>query len=130
MATKAAAPIEAWEYILKCDRELPPEQQSRFRLRPLTLAERAAARDNLARTHVHDGERTVVSRSRQVAIELTLSNLVSAENFPAGEAMPWPADGTLAEKRAYLELLGDAAVNELGNEIFDRSIGATVAAKN
>lgn len=122
MAQRAtAAPAEAFRYTPIADRELALEQQSHFTLRPLTLNERAAARDNMTRVQVRDGERLIVQRSRQLAVDLTLAHLVSAENFPAGDPKPWPADGSLTERRAYLELLGDDLVNELGNEVYDRS---------
>lgn len=121
MAQRASRPAESFTYIPIADRALPVEQQSRFTLRPMTLTERAAARDNMSRTQVRDGERTIASRSRQLAVELTLNHLLAAENFPAGEPKPWPADAPLADRQAYLELLGDDLVNEIGNEVYIRS---------
>jgi hypothetical protein len=129
MAQRVAVPAERWTYVLKSDRELPAEQQSRFTLRPLSMAERAAARDNLARVHVANGERIITHRDRSLAVELSLSHIEAIENFPAGDPKPWPADQPLSARLSYLELLGDEAVREIGNEIFDQSV-APAAAKN
>jgi hypothetical protein len=129
MAQRVAVPAERWTYVLEADRTLPIEQQSRFTLRPLSMAERAAARDNLARVHIAHGERVITHRDRSLAFELALSHIASIENFPAGEPKPWPVDEPLSARASYLELLGDEAVREIGNEIFDRSV-APPAAKN
>jgi hypothetical protein len=123
MATAIHRAAETWRYILQSDRALEPSQQSVFVLRPLTLAERQRVRDALTRTHVDaEGRHLIASRLNEVRIELALTNVVSVENFPAGEPKPWPAGAPLAERAAYLEILGDEHVREIGNEIFEHSV--------
>jgi hypothetical protein len=117
-AVKRAA--ESWRYVLTADRELPPEEQTTFSLRPLTQAERAWAQDNLARTHFRpDGAREAVQRTHQLARELCLTNIEGIENFPAGEPKAWPE--SREDRERYLEQLDDAAVTEVGNQIWERS---------
>lgn len=120
MATKNPRLAESWSYVLLRDLALPIEQQSVFRLLPLTQAERLAAFDDSSRTVIdRDGSQVIQGRSRQVALSLCLSHIGDVQNFPAGAPESWPAD---REARArYLEGLDDGAVNELGEEIYTRS---------
>jgi hypothetical protein len=116
------APAETWSYVLRSDRELPLEQQSRFVLRPLTQAERLQGVDALVHTRTESGGAILqVGRSAQVARDFALSHIVSTQNFPSDGPRPWPADGSLSERSSYLEMLSDDHVSELGNEIWTRS---------
>lgn len=126
MATRVHRPAESFAYVLKADRALPIEQQSRFVCRPMTQAERQALRDDVnRRVECPDGSRMVVSRTRQVAREVVLEHVVAIENFPAGEPLDWPVGKSREERAKYLEMLDDDAVFELGNHIFERSdVGA------
>lgn len=120
MATKIARPAESWPYVLKIDREAPSEQQSRFVLRPMTQGERAAMRDEIARVHREkDGARSVISRTNRVGVEIALAHIVSIENFPAGAPQPWPADA--ADREKYLEMLGDSWLQEIADEVWEKS---------
>lgn len=120
MAKATKRPAEAWVYLLKDDLTLPPEQQSRFTLRPMTYVERAAVHDDFLRVEtLPDGTRVDVSRVYRNAWEVLIEHLVSIENFPAGEPQPWPTDRAARER--YLEMLDDEMVLELGNEIWAKS---------
>jgi hypothetical protein len=119
MAKAVKRPAESWVYVLKADRDLPMEEQSRFTLRPMTHNERAAAHDDLVRTRVSpDGDKTVQARTRQQALVIALRHIVSIENFPSENPQPWPA--TTEARAAYVEQLDDEYVLELGNEVFAR----------
>lgn len=110
MAKAVKRPPESWIYVLKADRALPERERSVFTLSPMTYAERAAVRDDMARSS---------STVNRTAGELALAHIVSIMNFPAGETKAWPADHDA--RVAYLELLDDDAVVELGDEIWARS---------
>jgi hypothetical protein len=119
---------ESWTYIVVTDRALPPEDQTVFRLRPMSQAERLAAFDDASRTVVQlDGTQAVIGRERQVAHRICLTHIEEIRNFPASAAMPWPTNREARER--YLELLDDDVIREVGNEIYDRST-AGVAEKN
>lgn len=120
MAKAKKRPAEAWTYVLKADRTLPLDQQSRFTLRPMVYAERAMVQDDFLRSETRpDGTRVDISRVYRNAGEIALEYIVSIENFPAGAAQAWPA--TRAERERYLEMLDDEQVLELGNETWIRS---------
>jgi hypothetical protein len=69
-----------------------------------------------------NGRRTLNSRSFQQAHALVISQLLATENFPLDAPKQWPVDGSRSDKEAYLELLDDMDVYEIGNAIRDRSI--------
>lgn len=122
MARRSTSAVEAWSYTPRSDRDLPVGDQSRFRFRPLTQAERLAALDASEIVHVSGtGERTVQQRSFSQARELVLLALIGTENFPAGEPLPYPASAAASERSRYVEMIGDALVFELGNHVFDHS---------
>jgi len=122
MAKKASRTVEQFDYTPKADRDLAAPEQSRFRFRPLTQAERLNALDTSEKIVVDGGgERSVQPRGFAQARELVLLTLVSAENFPAGEPLPYPADKGVKEKSEYLEMIDDFLIFELGNYVFSRS---------
>lgn len=111
MAKAIKRPAESWSYVLRADRELEESERSIFVLAPLTYAERAAMRDDVLR-----GKTDRVYRE---AGDVFLSHVVSIENFPGGNPVPWPSDRDARVR--YLELLDDLHVLEVGNEIWARS---------
>jgi hypothetical protein len=114
--------------VLKGDRDLPLDQQTRFILRPLSQAEQVAAEDEVYYLAFDGtGTKSHVSREKRVARQLALSHIEAIENFPVGAPKPWPSD---PEKRdEYLEQLRSEDVLEVGNEIFTRSkLGAEAEA--
>lgn len=120
MARSFKRAAESFPYILKGDRDLPHEQQTRFLCRPLTQAEQLAAEDEVyylafdgTGTNVH------VSREKRVAHRLAVSHIQAIENFPVGAPKPWPED--LEARERYLEQLNSEDVLEVGNAIFTRS---------
>lgn len=115
MAKAKRVQAEEWSYVLEEDRELPRDQQSVFRLKPMSQAWKAYANDNSAMRE--RGE--VRLRNHQIAREILLAHLIDVENFPAGAPKKWPAKGTDEEREAYLLMLGDAAVFELGHHVWD-----------
>jgi hypothetical protein len=121
---KIVRSAESWRYIPLADRPLPPEQQTVFRLSPMTQAERVSTHDEIVRTVIEpDGTQTVIRRMRQVTRALCLEHIEAVENFPVGQPQAWPANHT--DRVAYLEQLPDEVIEEIGNEIYDRSsVGA------
>jgi hypothetical protein len=123
MAKKREIPPESWVYVLDADKKLPPEEQTRWTLSPMTQSERARFVDDLVRTHVsEDGGQTVIRRTEQQALGLCLTHIVSVENFPAGSngaSQAWPKGQ--AERERYLEMVDAADILELGNEVYVRS---------
>lgn len=120
MAKRVTRPAESWSYVLQSDRGLPLEEQSRFVLSPLSQIERAAIRDEIARVSTaSDGRKDIISRERRQGVEIVLDHLVSVENFPAGAPQKWP--DKREERSAYLEQLDDDFVQELANEIWEKS---------
>lgn len=109
-AQKRAA--EAWDYVLKSDRDLPKEEQSRFTLRPMTMAEQAA---------YHDAVRSGGGGSRiwQATVAVCPEHITAVHNFPAGAAKEWPKER--AAQLAYLEDVGVDECFEIGDEIYARS---------
>lgn len=134
MPKKKIRPVESWWYVLPSERENPPEQQSRFLLRPLSQADRMAVWDDLQRIRVERGdgprgETTIQKRDFQSALELVVSHLERTENFPLGEPQPWDPAWSEERKRSYLEMLDDLDVYLIGNEIRDHAV-VEPAAKN
>lgn len=130
MPKAVARQIEAWWYTLISERSSKPEEQSRFKLAPLTQAERMRVFDDASWVSVdNDGKSTVQPRGFQQARELLLEKLVETENFPLGAPKAWPANGSRSAKEEYLELLDDMDVFEIGNAIRQKST-LEVAAKN
>lgn len=113
MAKSKRKAAEAWRYVLKEDRELPPEQQSTFVLRPMTMIEQAAYFDAY-RSGGGDGD-TVWKGTVQLAVD----HIANVENFPTDAPKEWPKDRT--GQMAYLDEIGVDACFEIGNEVFRRS---------
>jgi hypothetical protein len=113
---------EAFTVVLLADQSLPVDQQSRFRFRPLTQAEKLAVLDGLNWTRItREGETELMPRSFQQARELVIDHLEGAENFPTDGPMPWPATASREEKAKYLEMLSEFDLLELGNELRHRA---------
>lgn len=123
MAKQAKRAAESWVYVLEADRTLPPEEQTRFTLKPMTQSERARFVDDLVRTSVaEDGSQTVMRRTQQNALELCLTHIERVENFPAGSngaSQQWPK--SRSDRERYLDQLSDDDVMEVGNEVYVRS---------
>lgn len=120
--------VESWWYVLLSEREKPKAEQSRFFCRPLRQYERMHVWDDSAWITIDaDGKKTVSARGFQQAHELCLTHLVATENFPLDEVKPWPDKGSKEEKEAYLEMLDDMDLFEIGNAIREKStLGAEV----
>ena len=115
-------PAESWTYIPRDDRALPPDQQTRITLRPLTLQERMRAIDDQSwvTEDPATGVRSVARRAWQEAFRLATDFIEAVENFPAGAPEPWPAGRK--ERQAYLEGMGEDVILEIGNEIINHSM--------
>lgn len=114
--------VEAWWYVLVSEREKSKPEQSRFLCQPLTQAERMRVWDDHNWVIVNgDGTSSVNSRGLQQAHELVIDKLRDVQNFPLDGPKPWPANGSKAEKEAYLEMLEDMDVFEIGNAIREKS---------
>lgn len=125
MAKKASQIAELIAYVPKDDRALPPEEQSTFKLRPLTQAERLRAFDEMTTTEVRrsgdDVVRWLHDHSWSQARELVLEHLVDVQNFPAGAPVPWPGAGSQAQKEEYLAMIDVYLLYELGEELRTRA---------
>lgn len=122
--------VEAWWYVLMSEREKPKEEQSRFLCKPLTQAERMRVWDDHNWVTVdREGQSAVNSRGLQQAHALCVSQIIEVQNFPLEAPRPWPAQGSKAEKEAYLEQLDDMDVFEIGNAVREKSV-LEVEAKN
>jgi hypothetical protein len=110
----------AFTYVLIGDRELPPEQQTEFVLRPMTVDEHAAAHDGLVRTvYDKDGNRTIVQRTRQQGVAIALEHIVDVHNFPVDKPQPWPEER--AKRRDFLSLMMPGDVQEVAAEVMRRA---------
>ena len=123
MAQKAIRDVENFTYVLRGDRQLPPAEQTTFRFRPLTQAERVRILDGMEVVLVDPATRTRAIKpcGVQQAYEVVLLSLVGVENFPAGTAEPYPLDKGREACAKYLEGLDDTHVFELGNYVIDRA---------
>lgn len=104
-------------HVPECDREKPVEEQTRFHLRALTQGERMQVIDDEDVVELRtDGQRVVHSRLWSQCLDLALHHIVRVEHFcdDEGREIPWPADGTLEEKRAFLARIEDAEVFRIG----------------
>ena len=114
--------VEAWWYVLVSEREKPMNEQSKFLLKPLTQGERMRVWDDSSWVAIaKDGSRSITARGFQQAHEILMSNLVETQNFPLDGVKAWPANGSGADREAYLEMLADLDVFELGDVIRNRS---------
>lgn len=122
--------VEAWWYVLASERNRPQAEQSRFKVKPLTQAQRMRIWDDHNWVTVDkEGQRAITSRGLQQAHELCVSQLLEVQNFPLEGPTPWPVDGSKGEKEAYLEMLEDIDVFEIGDAIRTKST-LEVEAKN
>lgn len=125
MPKKPKRVAEDWTFILPDERALPPEEQGRFRLSPLTLAERMRVRDERSRlTTTAAGEVIVQSRAWTQLRELVIEHLLSTENVPSDAPSPWPGLDSSREKREKWldENLEDLDVATIGIEIRDKAL--------
>lgn len=125
MAIEVERSRQDFWYVLRADRDLPAEQQTRFRCNHLTALERMRVYDRASWiTTDKDGGQTLNSRSFEQAMDLVISHVQAIENFPVGAPAEWP-EGR-AERLRYLERMADLDVFEVGNAIRDQSsLGAT-----
>ena len=122
MASKSQRPVEPFWHVLEKDRKLPVEEQSRFRFRPLTQAERMRAMDNIESVVIEaTGERQLRFRSFQQAREIVLSTLIETENFPAGAPEKYDRNASREDRERYVEMIEDGDVYALGDYVFDHS---------
>lgn len=122
MAKRSQRPVEPFWHVLEKDKKLPAEEQSRFRFRPLTQAERMRAMDNIEQVTIEaTGERQLRFRSFQQAREIVLLTLIETENFPAGEPQKFDPKASREDRERYIELMDDGDVYALGDFVFDHS---------
>lgn len=120
MARTVKRPTTSWEYVLKADRTLPEEEQTRFTLRPMAYLERAAVLDDFQPSDpTIGGQDGGTSRIWRNAWKIALNHIVAVENFPVGAPQPWPE--SRGAKMAYLDLLDNDDILEIGNEVWSRS---------
>lgn len=124
MAIEVERSRQDFWYVLRADRDLPAEQQTRFRCSHLTAAERMRVYDRASWiTTDKDGAQALNSRSFEQALELVVTHVQKIENFPVGAPVEWP-EGR-AERLQYLERFADLDIFEVGNAIREQgSLGA------
>lgn len=109
---------ESFRYVLPSDRDLPRDQQSVFICKPLTLAERIRALDELTVVQIMpDGSRFEMSRDYQQCFEFALSHLEAVENFPSDDPQEWPVKASRVERERFLDQLDETSIYLIGNEI-------------
>jgi hypothetical protein len=122
MAKRATRVVEPFWYVLFEDKTLPAGQQTRWRFRPLSQAERM---DFLDQTEIvtEDGTGTRQLRFRNFAQsrEIVLLTLIEVENFPAGDPVKYPDAGSRDQKSKWLEDVADTQIYELGQHVFNHS---------
>jgi hypothetical protein len=122
MAKRATRVVEPFWYVLLEDKTLPAGQQTRWRFRPLSQAERM---DFLDQTEIvtEDGTGTRQLRFRNFAQsrEIVLLTLIEVENFPAGDPVKYPDVGSREQKSKWLEDVADSQIYELGQHVFNHS---------
>lgn len=64
----AIDPREPYEYVLECDRDLPDDEQTRWKLKVLTLGELASLEDSLFRLDPESGEARLLTGSHATKI--------------------------------------------------------------
>lgn len=122
MAKKSERPVEPFWFVLPADQKLPAGEQSRWRFRPLTQAERMDLLDNTeVITLDGTGTRQLRLRNFSQAREIVLLTLVETENFPAGASEKYQRDGSREDKSRYVEMLEDSDVLILGTHVFEHS---------
>lgn len=122
MAKRSERPVEPFWFVLHADQKLPAGEQSRWRFRPLTQAERMDMLDSIeVVTEDRAGTRSSRFRNFQQARETVLLCLMEVENFPAGAPEKYPQSGTRSEKSKYLEMVEDVEVYALGDHVFFHS---------
>jgi hypothetical protein len=122
MAKKANRDVEQFSYVLAADQQLPVEEQSSFKFRPLTQGERMRVLDGMEVVVLDPtGGRQVKPCGMQQAYEAVLLTLVAVGNFPIGEPAPYPVEKGRDVRALYIDQLADADVFELGMYVIDRS---------
>jgi hypothetical protein len=106
------------------DRDRPAAEQTIFVLSPLSQAERMAVWDDGSWIRVEsDGSKVIAQRGYQQALEMVRTHVVDVQNLQDadGNVLPFPKDGTPAERAKFLECLDDVDVLIIGQYIRDRS---------
>ena len=113
----AVNPGVPFDYVLKCDRELEPEQKTVFQLKPLTPSESAQLEDNLARVYASD-ETLTVNTGTHTLKQLQMG-LIGWKNFrnAEGEEIPFPERKDARLKTAHLAYLAPEWRQEIANAI-------------
>ena len=116
-------PRERYPYVLKRERSLPVEGQTRFFLRPLTCEELASLEDNSVRFNVQTDEMRV--QSGTTLIRTLQLGLVGWENFGGAEFKVTTIGGTKTVRtevtKECLDLLSPADRRELANAITEQN---------
>jgi hypothetical protein len=114
------------EYVLKIDRELPKEEQTKFHIRPLKWRERADVQDGMIVTEINvTGPKNAPSRGvmrhlsgtqARVAVE---KGLIRIENLrgPTGEIMKYDESSDATWKETVLDSLNPEWTKEIAEEI-------------
>lgn len=125
----ALDPKQHFDYVLECDRALPPEQQTVFKLRGLTVAEEARIEDGLAQ--LVDGG--VSMRSGHQKLEILRLGLLGWTGFRSADGTEVAFERTKGHPQhvtdACLDRLAPDWRVELANAITERG-KLTPAEKN
>ena len=118
----ALNPKQTYSYILECDRELAPEDQTVFEIRGLTVAEEASVSDSMILAHSGGDDFTFRAGTHQLTV-LRLG-LRGWKNFRDSEGNEVPFELTKAHPRnvadSSLDRLAPQHRAELMNAILDR----------
>lgn len=113
-------------YILKCDRDLPAEEQTTFHLRPLKFSERCEIQDQILATEISargpkDGDQKSLARinTGRANYLMLIHCITKIANFKdaAGTLVEFNGKSTEAQKQAVFDILNGEWTTELADEI-------------
>jgi len=118
---RAVDPRSTWDYVLLAERELPPEERTTFRLRPLTAREQAQVEDT-ALTTGPDG-RVYSLNTGTHALTILRLGLVGWEGFADedGRPVPFAKNGSGTVSEACLDAIPSRVRHELANAITEQT---------
>lgn len=106
----ALNPKEPFEYVLRCDRNLPEEQRTVFLLLPLTVAEDFSLQNRISRQASSVG--VAVGDMRR---ELLQRGLVGVRNFRAPDGSDVPFDTDASKSFGGRHVVSDAFLDRLSS---------------
>jgi hypothetical protein len=107
-------PNQEYTFIATVDKELEPDQQSRFVVRPLTAREEAYVTDSFLNIDLGGGEASATARTGERVMAILNMGLIRWENFPpgAGTDLRFAVKGEGNKRR-----ISDATLSRIPSEV-------------